>query len=581
MSVRNDITIDWEASPRIIKIAAPSAEVTMQDLVDTLKFLEASPNPGWDVFSYPYIIDASGKQPLGGGVLVGITNNLKNAYILFEGRTTPLEEGTCTTSDSTGTTLYASGGQFVTNGVVVGDTVMNYTTRALATVIDVVSNIELKMIQLSGGSRSTWVASDEYIVWNNEQCNISGGNLVAVDSGDSEMSPVLPSPNVQVVRTASSSATLQESAAIEYSSFNGGVHLDVVNGVSGIAYPTGTERQRSDNLTDALLIAEGRGFDKIFVYGNFTLKSGDDITDMIIVGQNAHLSTLTFEAGCVTDGAEFMYATLQGVTSGEICTDHCMIGDLTAKGCIEYSFLLGTLTLLDGNSVTILADCRSAVPGMTTPIVDFVGAGRSLSVRAYSGGLDIRNMADASNKLTVEFVAGQCILNSSCSAGTASIRGPANIIDNSTGTTVDVASLINKSILADEVWDEARSGHTTPGTYGATDEWAGEVDEAAIADAVWDEAVAGHTGAGTFGGDSQAERQRLLGLSGEHKYIDQTSHDSNKMLISARVRIFDSKANCDLATDGGNETQGLLRSYTMTTVWEEKNMVKTIKQVGL
>lgn len=96
------------------------------------------------------------------------------------------------------------------------------------------------------------------------------------------------------------------------------------------------------------------------------------------------------------------------------------------------------------------------------------------------------------------------------------------------------------SAIADAVWDEARSGHTTAGTFGqyvlarddsgsalptasgiATQVWstavpgsftsgqAGEVlgniatgtppTAAAIADAVWDEARSGHTTAGTFG----------------------------------------------------------------------------------
>jgi hypothetical protein len=53
--------------------------------------------------------------------------------------------------------------------------------------------------------------------------------------------------------------------------------------------------------------------------------------------------------------------------------------------------------------------------------------------------------------------------------------------------------------VADAVWDEARAGHTTDGTYGDTAEWAGSVDTAAIADAVWDEAREDHATADTFG----------------------------------------------------------------------------------
>lgn len=53
--------------------------------------------------------------------------------------------------------------------------------------------------------------------------------------------------------------------------------------------------------------------------------------------------------------------------------------------------------------------------------------------------------------------------------------------------------------IADAVWDELRSEHTTTGTYGKTSEWTDSSDPATIADAVWDEAQSGHTTAGTFG----------------------------------------------------------------------------------
>lgn len=58
------------------------------------------------------------------------------------------------------------------------------------------------------------------------------------------------------------------------------------------------------------------------------------------------------------------------------------------------------------------------------------------------------------------------------------------------------------SDIADAVWDEALSGHTTPGSAGDT---LGNVatgtppTAAAIADAVWDEAASGHVTGGTFG----------------------------------------------------------------------------------
>jgi hypothetical protein len=61
---------------------------------------------------------------------------------------------------------------------------------------------------------------------------------------------------------------------------------------------------------------------------------------------------------------------------------------------------------------------------------------------------------------------------------------------------------------------------------------------------------------------------RVLGLVHENIFIDNTVHDANGQLVAARVRLFDSKANCEAATDGGSETTGLTATYEMSTVYE-------------
>jgi hypothetical protein len=78
-----------------------------------------------------------------------------------------------------------------------------------------------------------------------------------------------------------------------------------------------------------------------------------------------------------------------------------------------------------------------------------------------------------------------------------------------TGTTLPAQisglSIPTAAAVADAVWDEAQSGHTTAGTFGkyldteVSGVGGGSLTEAGIADAVWDEARSGHTTAGTFG----------------------------------------------------------------------------------
>jgi hypothetical protein len=464
-----DIRVYPFYSPRIVEVLSPGTEISLQELHNKVRDWEDSD----EGMSFKYLIDSAGKEPLGGGVYVGITSTLQNAYVMFTGRTTPLETGTCTTGDPDGVTLYATGGQFEVNNVIVGDTVMNYTTKALANVINVVSDTELQTLQLSGGSRATWLSSDEYIIWRNQQCNVSGGNLVAINSVGGEMSPVLSSPNVQVVRTASSSATLQELDLIQFASFGNKVTIDIASGVAGTAFPIGNMENPVDNWTDALAIANERGFHDVHIHGDYTFGATDVLDDMIISGDSSRVSTFTLTPGVSTVDTEFNEASIVGSLNGGVCLTNCKLGESVdlegLEGCADFCQIAGTIKL--GGAVT-LSFCVSDVPGMGTPVIDFVGANTTLSMRTYSGGIELRNMADATNTTTVEFVAGQCILHSSCTNdATASIRGIFNLINNSTLVPDLESQAAKQTTLLDvpsDVWDEILTGatHNIPTSAG-------------------------------------------------------------------------------------------------------------------
>lgn len=85
MSARDDITVDTTVAPRIITVASPSVALTVQDLLDTLREWEQEmPN-----LEQKKIVDAAGKDPLGGGLLVEITITLLDAVLTFEARGGP------------------------------------------------------------------------------------------------------------------------------------------------------------------------------------------------------------------------------------------------------------------------------------------------------------------------------------------------------------------------------------------------------------------------------------------------------------------------------------------------------------
>ena len=165
MVVRTDVTVDFLVSPRLIEVAAPSVEITIQDLYDTLREIEDEIQNLDDDF----LISAGGKEPLGGGVLVGITSTLNNAQLLFEARRTVLSEGTVTTSGSpqigspvtagsptgaggTGVFMQDSTATFISDGVARGDIIFNCTDLSSSEIISVPNETSVQTRGLGGGT---------------------------------------------------------------------------------------------------------------------------------------------------------------------------------------------------------------------------------------------------------------------------------------------------------------------------------------------------------------------------------------------------------------------------------------------
>lgn len=87
MSVRTDLTVDFDASPRIITVAAPSTSISIQDLWDTLQTISAL--LAYMGFKELISNKSGGKLSLGGGEYTGISLVLNNALLGFEARAGP------------------------------------------------------------------------------------------------------------------------------------------------------------------------------------------------------------------------------------------------------------------------------------------------------------------------------------------------------------------------------------------------------------------------------------------------------------------------------------------------------------
>jgi len=85
MSIRGDIIVDWDLSPRIIEVVGTSASLTLQDLYDTLRSLAFQSSAMDD----DEIVEGSGKEPLSSISAIGLTVKLLNAKVKFEDKVAP------------------------------------------------------------------------------------------------------------------------------------------------------------------------------------------------------------------------------------------------------------------------------------------------------------------------------------------------------------------------------------------------------------------------------------------------------------------------------------------------------------
>ena len=247
---------------------------------------------------------------------------------------------------------------------------------------------------------------------------------------------------------------------IQYSSFNGGVTIDTVAGVSGTLYNIGTMLNPVNNVIDAVVIAEERGFTKIYVNGDITFGSGDNIDGFEIRGQSTVKSKFIIEDAASTENCEFFDATISGVLDGNAVLERCVVGNLNyITGRMFTCALTGTIILTGANPVRLLS-CFDGTPGVVNPIIDCGGSGRGLAVGDWNGGLEIINKTGP-EEVAINMSAGRVILHDTVTNGNIFVRGIGTLEDNSTGSAEVESIIVSPESISDAVWEEQISDHTT------------------------------------------------------------------------------------------------------------------------
>ena len=218
--------------------------------------------------------------------------------------------------------------------------------------------------------------------------------------------------------------------------YQGSVWLSAANGVSGtIEGVNGVPSNPVDNMADAVTLLDSLGLKSLRILdGTFTM-TADLVSHEIFMGSGNILnfggfsvskSTITGGKCTGTQGAgkaTFVETEIEGVT-GLLCqARNCGLGG-------------GPNVLAVGKSEFHL--CHSDVIGAGAPTLDFsTGAGVTVGCRSYTGGLTLKNMADAGNEISLDFIAGHAIVDpGTCTAGLIQLRGNGERTGDGDGVTI-------------------------------------------------------------------------------------------------------------------------------------------------
>ena len=229
----------------------------------------------------------------------------------------------------------------------------------------------------------------------------------------------------------------------------------------------------------------------------------DDTGTSGVVLANSAISSGKFASGAITastfaSGAiDAAAIATDAIGANEIAADAIGASEIAAGGASEIGVATwDTATSGHVSSGTFGAQAKTvldtAASNISTLNTDWTDGGR----------LDVILDARASQSSV-----------STASSNVSSILTTTNKLDTAleqdglvyrlTTNALEQAPSVSAGTIADAVWDEAQSGHTTSGTFGkyldaqmTTGVLGGT---GSIADAVWDEALSGHTTTGTFG----------------------------------------------------------------------------------
>lgn len=406
---------------KIIQVDSPQISLDVQDLVNQIRLYEENLLN----LDYGTIVNAYGKQPLGGGAYVGITMELINDWRLaFEARSGP-DTILCTLS---GGNIVAVN-QYSNNAI--------YPTAFTQVIISqsssptlVQSTSDYAMMYMIEALRGRKSAVGSIFYWNptsgsDSSDGLSPANAVATFNKAQTLSTAGAGDIIFAISTASGGiTTTNEKITISKAGLKvrgAGYVFQMVPITTGA--PTVT------------ITADSVEFEGFFV------KSASGGTDdgIVITGDNVLVKD-SWVSDVTGDGIDIS-------SSARSVVDTCVIEDCAGTG------------IKIGNTTTNLKVKQSIIPGNGVDGVDLAGTG--LTDNIFESNLIFNNTGygiDIGSGVTRAGVR----LNHTFSGNTLGATR-----DLGTGSFIETpAGGESASAIADAVWDEVIGGHITPGTMG-------------------------------------------------------------------------------------------------------------------
>jgi len=218
-----------------------------------------------------------------------------------------------------------------------------------------------------------------------------------------------------------------------------GVYLnDAAANTSTTSGVDGTIVNPVSTIAAAKTIADALALDRIYLMVHADITLAATMEDYEFIGIGEVTSNVINLGSQDVDRSSFYNLTVEGTQggTGRIYAQGCALQDPGAGATTLHIFAY-SCGIVDDISVDTSADnvfdqCYSLVAGSGTPIITATGAAGTISIRHYSGGIELSTLS-ASHNISVE-TDGQVIFTADCNVNASvSLRGNMSITDNTAG----------------------------------------------------------------------------------------------------------------------------------------------------